>query len=367
MIFSKNRKEEKKRHAEQKKRQEEQKERISEKLRDAETRLKERESVLAKDISDVDGDMRQKERGTFLGKFRQGLSKTKRLLVGSLDEISGADEADRDFLEDLEERLLAADLGVVTTEKIIESIRKRISNGTVKNQSEAIAAVQDIISAILDQGRHLLPVAPSGPTILLFIGVNGVGKTTSIGKIAARYKDRGKRVLVAAGDTFRAAAIEQLKEWCRRAEVDIVAKKINSDPAATVFEAATKAVTEQYDILLCDTSGRLHTKKNLMAELLKIRNVIQKVVPGGPHASILVLDANTGQNAIAQTKEFKALIGLEGLIVTKLDGTAKGGVIIGIINEFEIPVYYVGVGEGLNDLQNFSPRIFAESLFDEND
>lgn len=191
-----------------------------------------------------------------------------------------------------------------------------------------------------------------------------MGKTTSIGKIAAKLRKEGKKVLVAAGDTFRAAAIEQLEEWCKRAEVDIVKKEINSDPAATIYEAATRAKEEGYDILLCDTSGRLHTKKNLMEELHKMQKVLQKIIPESPHASILVLDANTGQNAIMQTKEFRSLIGLHGLIVTKLDGTAKGGVIIGIVNEFEIPVYFVGVGEGIDDLQPFSARLFAESLFE---
>ena len=363
MYFPIKQREEKKRRNEQIKRQHEKTQQITRELRDAEARLKEKESILSKSISDIDNDTDQK--GTFLRKLKQGLSKTKHLLVGSLRELSSADQVDGDFLEDLEEQLLGADLGYVTTEKIIELIRKKVSDQKVRTRSEVITAVQDIITAILDCGNCIPPHASLGPTVFLFVGVNGVGKTTSIGKIAARYKEEGARVLVAAGDTFRAAAIEQLEEWCKRAEVDIVANKINSDPAATVFEAASKAVAEKYDILLCDTSGRLHTKKNLMNELLKIRKVIQKIIPTGPHASILVLDANTGQNAIPQTKEFSTALGLDGLIVTKLDGTAKGGVIIGIINELEIPVYYVGVGEGLNDLQNFSPRVFAESLFEE--
>jgi fused signal recognition particle receptor len=181
--------------------------------------------------------------------------------------------------------------------------------------------------------------------------------------MAHQLRQSGKKVLVAAGDTFRAAAIEQLEEWCRRAGVDIVAKEINSDPAAVMYEAASRAVEEAYDVLLCDTSGRLHTKKNLMDELAKMHKVLQKIIPEAPHASLLVLDANTGQNAIVQTREFAALIGLSGLVITKLDGTAKGGVIIGIVNEFEIPVYYVGIGEGLDDLQPFSARVFADSLF----
>jgi fused signal recognition particle receptor len=286
------------------------------------------------------------------------------MLVGGLMDLSVDDPIDDDFLEDLEDSLLAADLGINTTSKILDIIEKQVDNKTLNTQSEAVEVVKTTITNILDRGDQLLPAAESGPTVFLFVGVNGVGKTTSIGKIAAQFKAEGKKVLVAAGDTFRAAAIEQLAEWCNRAGVDIVKKDINSDPSATMYEAASKAVKEKYDILLCDTSGRLHTKKNLMDELFKMQKVLQKIIPEAPHSSLLVLDANTGQNAIMQTKEFSGQIGLDGLIVTKLDGTAKGGVIIGIVNEFEIPVFYVGVGEGIQDLQPFSARFFADSLFE---
>ncbi len=356
MIFSK-----KKKSKERQKQQKKKAQQISEELRVAEEELKEKETPLTKNIA---GENDTGKKAKFFIKLKNGLSKTKHLLVGTLNDLSGSDEVDDDFIEELEERLLGADLGYATTEKIIDIVQTKLSNFVLKTQSDVVEEVQKVIAGILDQGNHFLPQAQSGPSVYFFVGVNGVGKTTSIGKIAAKYKNEGKRVLVAAGDTFRAAAIEQLEEWCNRAGVDIVAKKINSDPAATIYDAATKAVEEQYDILLCDTSGRLHTKKNLMDELFKMRKVLKKVIPDGPHASILVLDANTGQNAIVQTKEFTALIGLDGLIVTKLDGTAKGGVIIGIINEFEIPVYFVGVGEGIDDLQSFSARLFAESLFE---
>ncbi|MCP4752014.1 MAG: signal recognition particle-docking protein FtsY [Proteobacteria bacterium] len=362
MFFSKKKRDEKKELKLQKKQAEKKTEVISEQLTEAERNLQEQKSILEKEISlEEEQDI---PKSTFFGKVKKGLSKTKKMLIGSLMELSGEEAIDDDFLEDLEERLLGADLGSVTAGKIIEIVEKQVSEHSVGTQSEAIETVKKVISGILDHGDLSLPLADSGPSVFLFVGVNGVGKTTSIAKIAARFKQDGKKVLVAAGDTFRAAAIEQLAEWCRRAEVDIVAKEINSDPAATMYEATTKAVNEKYDVLLCDTSGRLHTKKNLMEELAKMEKVIRKIIPEAPHASLLVLDANTGQNAIMQTKEFSSLIGLDGLIVTKLDGTAKGGVVIGIVNEFEVPVYYIGVGEGLDDLQPFSARIFAESLFE---
>lgn len=361
MLLNKKKKEEKQLQKE-KQREIQQKERdITEQLTQAERDSKTKEKTLTKDLAITPDSEEQK--GSLFQKFKSGLSKTKKMLVGGLNELSSEELIDDDFMEDLEERLLAADIGFVTTEKIIEVLETRQAKKEIQTQTEAVDTVKKVISDILDHGDITLPVATSGPSVYLFVGVNGVGKTTSIGKIAAGLKNSGKKVLVAAGDTFRAAAIEQLSEWCQRADVDIVAKEINSDPAATVYEAVNRAVTENYDVLLCDTSGRLHTKKNLMDELAKINKVIQKLIPDGPHASILVLDANTGQNAIVQTKEFSSLIGLDGLIITKLDGTAKGGVIIGIVNEFEIPVFYIGVGEGIDDLQPFSSKLYADSLF----
>jgi fused signal recognition particle receptor len=361
MLFNKTKKAEKKELQEKKKKFEEKSRELAGKLASAEQELKEKQSLLTKDIETptIEGESKG-----FFQKFKSGISKTKRMLVGGLMDLSVDDPIDDDFLEDLEDSLLAADLGINTTSKILDIIEKQVDNKTLNTQSEAVEVVKTTITNILDRGDQLLPAAESGPTVFLFVGVNGVGKTTSIGKIAAQFKAEGKKVLVAAGDTFRAAAIEQLAEWCNRAGVDIVKKDINSDPSATMYEAASKAVKEKYDILLCDTSGRLHTKKNLMDELFKMQKVLQKIIPEAPHSSLLVLDANTGQNAIMQTKEFSGQIGLDGLIVTKLDGTAKGGVIIGIVNEFEIPVFYVGVGEGIQDLQPFSARFFADSLFE---
>lgn len=337
-------------------------EELAEQITQAEQQIKEQGTLLEKQIKAP--SLQEGDKSSFFGKIKKGLSKTKTMLVGGLMELSGDEKIDDDFLEDLEDRLLAADLGVSTATRIIDIVNEQTARIEISTQSEAVETVKTVISSILDLGDVNVPTAASGPTVYLFVGVNGVGKTTSIAKIAAKLKEEGKKVLVAAGDTFRAAAIEQLSEWCTRVGVELVSKEINSDPSATMYEAAARAVEENYDVLLCDTSGRLHTKKNLMDELAKMQKVLKKVIPEAPHASILVLDANTGQNAILQTKEFSAIIGLHGLIITKLDGTAKGGVVIGIVNEFELPVYYIGVGEGLDDLQPFSAKVFAESLFE---
>jgi fused signal recognition particle receptor len=361
MLFNKKKKADQKELKAKKKQFEEKSREIAEQLTVAEQELFAKQSLLVKEIK---APRQEVENMGFFQKFKRGLAKTRRMLVGGLMDLAVDDPINDDFLEDLEDSLLAADLGVSTTARIIEIIVQGMDRGDLNTQAQAIELVKTTISTILDKGDQKLPKAASGPTVYLFVGVNGVGKTTSIGKIAAQFKNEGKKVLVAAGDTFRAAAIEQLEEWCKRAGVDIVKKEINSDPSATMYEAAAKAINERYDVLLCDTSGRLHTKKNLMDELTKMQKVLKKLIPAAPHASLLVLDANTGQNAIMQTKEFSAQIGLDGLIVTKLDGTAKGGVIIGIVNEFAIPVVFVGIGEGINDLQPFSARLFAESLFE---
>jgi fused signal recognition particle receptor len=360
MFFNQKKKEEKKRFKQSLKEAAEKEKFLAQKIADEEQQIKSQDQLLSKDIQSEED---QEQEVSVFSKFKKGLSKTKRMFVSSLTELSAAEKVDDDFYDDLEERLLVADLGYTTTSNIIELIEKKVDSYEIKTQAEAIDEVKRVITNILDRNEKQLPISENGPTVYLFVGVNGVGKTTSIGKLAARYKKEGKKVLIAAGDTFRAAAIEQLNEWAQRAGVDIISKNINSDPSATMYQATEKAVAENYDILLCDTAGRLQTKKNLMEELEKMQRVIKKVIPSAPHASLLTLDANTGQNAIVQTKEFSRLIGLDGLIVTKLDGTAKGGVIIGIVNEFDLPVYYIGVGEGITDLQPFSPRLFAESLF----
>ncbi len=360
MFFSKKKKEEKKLQKELAQESKEKAQEFSEKITQAHENLNAQGSLLTKDLK---GSETVGKTG-FFAKLIAGLAKTKRLLVGGILELASEDAADADFLEELEERLIVADLGAATVMKIIEMVQKKLDLGELKTQADVVEEVKSIISHILDQGDHAMPFSEEAPTVYLFVGVNGVGKTTTIGKLAAKYKAEGKKVLVAAGDTFRAAAIEQMAEWCRRADIDLVKKEIGSDPSAVLYEAAERAKKENYDILLCDTSGRLHTKDHLMDELKKMKRAIQKVLPTAPHASILVLDANTGQNAIVQTKEFTKIVDLDGLVVTKLDGTAKGGVVIGIVNEFELPIYYIGVGESVEDLQPFSASEFSESLFD---
>ena len=361
MIFNKTSKEEKQRLKEDRIASDLKTKELEEQIQSKEEELQSDQGTLSKDLTLVEPE--EENQGAFQ-KFRQGLKKTSKKIMNELGLIPGAQEIDDDFLENLEERLLAADMGVKTTQRVMDVIDQKMRDRDITTTAEVIEVVKQVIKGVLDKKSSDPIQSDGGPLVYLFVGVNGVGKTTSIGKIAAQFKAEGKKVLVAAGDTFRAAAIDQLVEWCRRSDVDCVAKGENSDPSATMYEAAERAKNENYDILLCDTSGRLHTKKNLMDELLKMDRVLKKVIPQAPHQSYLVLDANTGQNAINQTKEFSELINLDGLIITKLDGTAKGGVVIGIVNEFDIPIRYIGVGEAIDDLRSFSASMFTESLFD---
>jgi len=357
MFFNPKKREAKKRLKEEFKQDQAAAKQIGSELDTAQQALESKEESLTKELR---GLSPQKE-GLFLS-LKKGLTKTRAIFTGSIFSLSAQDPIDEDFLEDIEERLLSADMGVPTTMKITEHLQTQVDSGAIKTQSEAVEELKKVIENIMNLGEPQLPQAQVGPTVYLFIGVNGAGKTTTIGKLAAQFKGEGKKVLVAAGDTFRAAAIEQITHWCEQVGVDCIGKTTGSDPSATFFEAATKAKNEGYDVLLCDTSGRLHNKKPLMEELSKMNRSLQKVIPTAPHASMLVIDGNTGQNAIAQAKEFSQIVPLDGLVVTKLDGTAKGGVMIGIVNEFEIPVYYIGVGERVQDLQAFSPQLYAESL-----
>jgi len=357
MFFNKQKSAEKKNIKAEVKLEEQKAQELSQEITRLQKEKQDAPGALTKDLRSLE----PQESGFFSG-LKKGLAKTKGIFTNSILSLSSEDKADEAFLEDLEERLLSADLGVGTSLKILEHLREEVGLGKIRTQSQAISTLKVLVANILDLGSKPLPVAVAGPTVYLFVGVNGVGKTTSIGKLAAQYKAQGKKVLVAAGDTFRAAAIEQLVHWCEQVGVDCMAKTQGSDPSATFFEAATRAKEGGYDILLCDTSGRLHNKKHLMDELSKMVRSLKKVLPTAPHASLLVLDANTGQNAIAQTREFSEVIGLDGLIITKLDGTAKGGVIIGIVNEFEKPVYFVGVGERVEDLLTFSAQEFAQGL-----
>ena len=268
------------------------------------------------------------------------------------------------MFDELEESLIMADLGVETTLKIIENLKKRVKKERAEDPSLIKGMLQDEIAEILSDGaENEFKITP--PSVILVIGVNGVGKTTTIGKLAANYKSEGKTVLLAAADTFRAAAIDQLKIWGERSKIDVICHEENSDPAAVVFDAVNAAKSRKTDVLICDTAGRLHNKKNLMEELKKIAKVINREYPEANTEVFLVLDATTGQNALQQAKLFNEVADITGLVLTKLDGTAKGGIVIAIKNELNIPVRYIGVGEGINDLQAFNPTEFAGALFED--
>ncbi len=301
---------------------------------------------------------------SFLDRLKRGIGKTRTQLLERLDEIvHGKREIDEEVLDDLEEVLIGADIGPETTQKILDVLTAKVERNELKDPAALRAALQEQIAAIMDKSVPVPSVEDRKPLVLLFVGVNGVGKTTTIGKLAAQYAREGKKVLMGAGDTFRAAAIEQLGEWSQRANCDLMSKDAGADPSAVLYETVERAMAENYDVVICDTAGRLHTKKNLMEELKKMVRVIRKLIPDAPHEVLLVLDATTGQNAIFQAREFKDAAELTGIVVTKLDGTSKGGVVIGIVNEFDIPVRYIGVGEQVDDLRPFDAKQFTESLF----
>ncbi|MEA4972787.1 MAG: signal recognition particle-docking protein FtsY [Candidatus Metalachnospira sp.] len=300
----------------------------------------------------------------FFAKLKEGLAKTKKSIFGSIEAVLGGfTKIDDDLFDELEEALIMADLGVDTTFKVIENLKKRVKKEHAEDPALITDMLQDEIRDILEEGTNgEFKITP--PTVMLVIGVNGVGKTTTIGKLAANYKSEGKTVLLAAADTFRAAAIDQLKIWGERSKVDVICHEENSDPAAVVFDAVNAAKSRKTDVLICDTAGRLHNKKNLMDELKKIAKVITREYPEANTEVFLVLDSTTGQNALQQAKLFNEVADITGLVLTKLDGTAKGGIVIAIKNELNIPVRYIGVGEGIADLQAFNPSEFAKALFE---
>lgn len=310
--------------------------------------------------------MEEKKKG-FFGRLVQGLAKTRNNIAHGIDAIfSGFSSIDDEFYEELEEMLIMADLGINTTTAVIEDLRKKITENKIKDPAQCR---QLLINSLKEQ-MQLKEEAfdfENQKSVVLLIGVNGVGKTTSVGKLAAYLKNQGKKVLVAAADTFRAAAIEQLTEWVHRAGVDLIAQKEGSDPAAVVYDAISAAKARQADILLCDTAGRLHNKKNLMEELRKIDRVIEREYPDAYRETLLVLDCTTGQNALAQAKEFNEVADITGIILTKLDGTAKGGIAIAIQAELGIPVKFICIGEKLDDIQKFDADDFVNALFERND
>ena len=299
----------------------------------------------------------------FLDKLKSGLSKTKTALFGQIDTVLKAFvRVDEDLLEELEELLIMSDVGVNATEEIIDRLRDEIKSGRLKEKEQVMDALKAILEDMIGEGGRL--DLSGTPTVILVIGVNGAGKTTSIGKISNRLISSGKKVVVAAADTFRAAAIDQLSVWCERSGAEIVRQNEGSDPAAVVFDAISYAKRRGADVLIVDTAGRLHNKKNLMNELEKINRVIDRELPGAVRENLLVLDATTGQNAILQAKEFRNAANITGLVLTKLDGTAKGGIVISIKKELDIPVKFVGVGEKIDDMQEFDSAEFVSALFE---
>ena len=302
-------------------------------------------------------------------KLDKGLEKTKENVFGKLSRaVAGKSKVDEEALDDIEEALITSDIGVETTLKIIERLEERVAKNKYLDANELNAFLKDEISQLLDESNNTDEVEfvvpqTDGPYVIMVVGVNGVGKTTTIGKLANQFKKVGKKVVLGAADTFRAAAVDQLVIWSERVGVEIVKQDMGSDPASVAFDTIQSAKTKGADVVIIDTAGRLHNKVNLMNELTKIRNVMTKVIPNAPHDVMLVLDASTGQNAIEQAKQFTLATKVDSLALTKLDGTAKGGVVIGISDQFKIPVRYIGVGEGTEDLQVFNKKEFVDSLF----
>ena len=299
----------------------------------------------------------------FLAKLKEGLAKTKNAIFGRIDALLKLFvKVDEDLLDELEELLITADVGVNTTEEILDRLREEIKEGRLKEPEQIKGVLRDLIVELIGDGEPLH--LDTTPSVILVIGVNGAGKTTSIGKISKRLKKTGKKVVVAAADTFRAAAIDQLAVWCDRAGVDIVHQNEGSDPAAVVYDAIQYTKKKQADVLIIDTAGRLHNKKNLMDELAKINRVIARELPDAARENLLVLDATTGQNAILQAKEFSHAAEITGLVLNKLDGTAKGGIVLSIRRELGLPVKFVGVGEKIDDMQEFDAGEFVTALFE---
>ena len=300
---------------------------------------------------------------SFWEKLKMGLAKTKNALFGSVNDLlKNFVKVDEDLLEELEELLIMADVGVGATEEIIEELRDRIKDGRLKEKDQVLDTLKEILGDMI--GEHQPLKLETTPSVILVIGVNGAGKTTSIGKISKRLRLSGKKVVVAAADTFRAAAIDQLEVWCQRAKVDIVKQSEGSDPAAVVFDAINYAKKKDADVLVIDTAGRLHNKQNLMNELAKINRVIERELPDASRENLLVLDATTGQNAVIQAKEFSKAANITGITLNKLDGTAKGGIVISIKRELGIPVKFIGVGEKIDDMQEFDAEEFVSALFE---
>ena len=300
----------------------------------------------------------------FFGRLVEGLAKTRNNIVSGIDSIfSGFSAIDDDFYEEIEETLIMGDLGIQTTMSIVEDLRNKVKEQHIKDPEQCKGILIESIKKQMDLGENAYEFEHR-TSVVLVIGVNGVGKTTSVGKLAGQLKDSGHKVILAAADTFRAAAIEQLTEWSERAGVDIIAQQEGSDPAAVIYDAVAAAKSRKADVLICDTAGRLHNKKNLMEELKKINRIIDREYPDAYRETLVVLDGTTGQNALAQARQFMEVADITGIILTKLDGTAKGGIAVAIQAELGIPVKYIGIGEKIDDLQKFNSTDFVNALFD---
>jgi fused signal recognition particle receptor len=297
--------------------------------------------------------------------YKAGLEKTRGGFVARLGKLFGKKQIDAATLDELEEVLFTADLGPRAADRILMSVKKGMSKTDLEDSDKIWTQIKSTSREILNIDAKPLDLTTKKPFVLLVLGVNGVGKTTTIGKLASKWKAEGKKVLLAAGDTFRAAATEQLEEWAKRADVEIVKGRPNGDPSSVIFDAIKKGVDESYDIVICDTAGRLHSNAGLMDELKKLRRVSDKAMPGAPHETWMVLDATTGQNAIQQAKTFKTDMEISGIVLTKLDGSAKGGVVLGIADELKVPVRFVGIGEQIGDLRPFDPGAFVDALYGE--
>ncbi len=304
------------------------------------------------------------EKKGFFSRLVSGLTKTRDNIVSGIDAVFGGfSQIDEDFYEEIEEILIMGDIGVSATENILESLKQKVKENHIKKPDECKELLIESIKEQMQVGETAYRFEEE-KSVVLIVGVNGVGKTTSVGKLAGKLKAQGKKVVLAAADTFRAAAGEQLKEWANRAGVDMIGGQEGSDPAAVIYDAVAAAKARNADVLLCDTAGRLHNKKNLMEELRKINRILEKEYPDAYRETLVVLDATTGQNALAQAKQFAEVTDLTGIILTKMDGTAKGGIAVAIQSELQIPVKYIGVGETIDDLQKFNPEEFVNALFD---
>lgn len=300
----------------------------------------------------------------FFERLKKGLSKTHETIVGRIDSLLlGKKQIDAETLEELEEILISADIGVSTSTELIKILEQRLKREELRDGETLKKALKEEMLARLSQQTPSMNVDSASPYVIMVIGVNGVGKTTTIGKLAWKLTESGKKVMMVAGDTFRAAAAEQLEIWGQRAGVDVIRHKEGSDPSAVVFDGCKAALARKKDVLIVDTAGRLHTKTNLMEELKKIRRIMGRELPGAPHETLLILDATTGQNAISQARLFKDAADVTGIAVTKLDGTAKGGIVVAICSELKIPVRYIGVGEGVEDLREFDPTLYVDAIF----